>query len=192
MNPITVALGFVPSFYSWQIGDFEFHRGEFYWPQLQLLTSQFTQAMGDGNELTFLSIIRFDYKNVRHQQRENCRNFSVRWFLWKNYVKSTELDITTFPCEMFSRNIFQVLLRFSFSSYFGENFVKETVLQRKLLNKWFDEIFFQYECEWRYNAELWRECSFTTFGENSSNQLLEVFFFISRKIVKWEIVSELM
>ena len=110
MNPITVALGFVPSFYSWQIGDFEFHRGEFYWPQLQLLTSQFTQAMGDGNELTCLSIIRFDYKNVRHPQRGNWRSL-------KKLREINRIRYNSLCCETFSRNIFQVRIRLSFSSH---------------------------------------------------------------------------
>ena len=33
----------------------------------------------------------------------------------------------------------------SLSHIFGKNFVKVTVLLNKLLNKWFDEIFFQWE-----------------------------------------------
>ena len=67
--------------------------------------------------------------------------------LWKFWQIFREINV--FTKELIWRNIFSMRVTFAFfhtvgnslSRIFGKNFVKVTVLLKKLLNKWFDEIF---------------------------------------------------
>ena len=67
-------------------------------------------------------------------------------------VKTTFL-VKSFTIKLISRNNSQVIQKFRklhtvgnlLSRIFGKNFVKVTVLLKKLLHSWFDEIFLQWE-----------------------------------------------
>jgi len=69
--------------------------------------------------------------------KSSLANFEFKklsmWFHVKSYVAERFLNI---QCGNYKNSL---------SRIFGKNFVKVTVLLKKLLNKWFDEIFFRWE-----------------------------------------------
>ena len=90
-------------------------------------------------------------------------NSLVKKLVWRNFCKKIvgeNLQISTSRCGNYGNSL---------SRIFGKNFVKATVLLKRLLKSWFDKIFLWWERISRFST-LCTLCSHTFFTKNPWKQ----------------------
>ena len=82
-------------------------------------------------------------KNLGKKSSKGKKNVSFEYgatkSIWREFGVSKIFRETEYTTQC------GFLQKFTLTHYFGKTFVKATVLLKKLLNSWFDEIFFRWE-----------------------------------------------